>query len=417
MRILLLNHYYWPDVSANAQYGAQLAEDLVAAGMEVHTIASRGDYLGQQAVPLPAYERHKGVHIHRIPVTNFGKKTALARVSDAMSFHMMAFLVSMRIPKPDVIVTQTAPLLVVTSAAWIAWLRSARLIVWCQDVWPDIAFALGLFRKNSYSGRVFRFLSYRSMRRADRVAAIGRCMHAYLLNGVGLRPEQVVLHHNWGDSREVYPVPHGENPFRDRLGLNGRFTVLYSGNMGWGHPFDSIMEAARTLADDPRIHFLFIGDGQRKPFVEDYVSRHRLANVTLLPYQPYALLPQTLSAGDVHLVSLDERLDGLIIPSKFYGALAVSRPVIFLGSARNEIAHVLRETGCGLQLPTRDTAALTTAIREAADHAEEWRKKGRNGFTAFRGLYDREAGSARYVELIRTFDDRERIRRFGNGHR
>ena len=402
MRILLLNHYYWPDVSANAQYGTQLAEDLVAAGMEVHTIASRGDYLGERSRPLPKYEMHSGVHVHRIAVTNFGKKTAFYRVLDALSFHCMAFFVSMRMPKPDVILTQTAPWLVVTYAVWIAWLRSAKLVVWCQDVWPDIAFALGLFRTKSYSGRIFRFLSYKSMRRADRVAAIGRCMQRYLTNGMGLTHEQVVLHQNWGDSRDLHPVAREENAFRNALGLNGKFVVLYSGNMGWGHPFDSIMAAVKTLAADQNLHFLFIGEGQRKPFIEDYVLTHQLQNITLLPYQSYELLSQSLSAGDVHLVCLDERLDGLLIPSKFYGALAVARPVIFLGSSQNEIAYVVEETRCGIQLPTVDTGLLVRSIRDAASQRDEWQEKGKRGFLAFQASYNRETGTGRYVALLQS---------------
>jgi glycosyltransferase involved in cell wall biosynthesis len=406
MRVLILNHYYWPDVSANAQYGTQLAEDLVRAGMEVHAIASAGDYLGRRKTPLARYEEHNGVRIHRVPVTNFGKGTAGRRVLDAASFHFMAFLVAMRLPRPDVLVTQTAPLLIVASARWISWLRRSRLLVWCQDVWPDIAFALGLFRRKSYSGRIFRLISRASMRRADRIAAIGRCMQVHLAATLRAKPGQIVYFPNWGDDRDLKPVAHEENAFRRSHGLDGRCVVLYSGNMGWGHPFESIMEAASRLAGDERIRFLLIGDGQRRPYIEDYVRGHELGNVILLPYQPYEQLSLSLSAGDVHLISLDERLDGLIIPSKLYGALAVARPVLFLGSERNEIAYVLRDTGCGRRIDPSDPAALVDALLDVAERAGEWRERGRRGYEHFLRTLTREQGTGRYVRLLRELAER-----------
>ena len=404
MRILLLNHYYWPDVSGNAQYGTQLAEDLARAGMEVHAIASMGDYLGELRTPRAKEEVHNGVHIHRVPVTNFGKRTAWQRIFDALSFHLMAFFRALRLKKPDVIITQTAPLLIVTTAALLAFLRRAKFVIWCQDVWPDIAFALSLFRPRSYSGRLFRWISHGSMRRADRVVAIGRCMARYLEDTVRIPAGRIMLHPNWGDSRDIAPIPHADNAFRRQFGNGDAFVVLYSGNMGWGHPFESIMEAIRRLRDNAAIRFVLIGGGQRRPFIEEYIRDHALDNVTLLPYQPYALLAQTLSAGDLHLVSLDERLDGLIIPSKFYGALAVARPVLFIGSDKNEISYVIDESGCGARVAPGDGNSLIEQILEAASHREVWQQKGRAGYEEFLAHYRRETGTARYIALLEALE-------------
>ncbi|MBI5648113.1 MAG: glycosyltransferase family 4 protein [Ignavibacteriae bacterium] len=402
MRILLLNQYYWPDISGNAQYGTQLAEDLAAAGMEVHAIASRGDYLGERTEPLPAEEVRNGVFIHRVPVTNFGKRRPWTRLADALSFHIMAFLRAMRLARPDVIITQTAPLLIGVPAALLATLRRARLVVWCQDVWPDIAFALNLFRTKSYSGRLFRVVARAAMRRADRVAAIGRCMQTYLVQHAGLDERAVVYHPNWSDSRDLRPVAPELNQFRKAHGLNGAFVVLYSGNMGWGHPFESIMEAARRLRDRRDIRFLFIGGGQRRQYIEDTIRDAALDTALLLPYQPLDVLSESLSAGDLHLVSLDPRLDGLIVPSKFYGALAVGRPVLFVGSPNNEIARVIDEAGCGQRVDPDDPDALTEAIRAAADTPDLWASMGGRARDAYTTLYTRESGTARYAELLRA---------------
>ncbi len=401
MRILLLNHYYWPDFSGNAQYGTQLAEDLAAAGAEVHAIASRGDYLGERKAPLPAEEVHNGVYIHRVPVTNFGKRKAWQRLGDALSFHTTAFFRAMRLPRPDVIISQTAPLMMVTTAYALSRLKGARLLVWCQDIWPDIAFALNLFRRKSVSGRIFRGISHWSMRRADLVIAIGRCMESYLRTKLRIPSERIVLQQNWGDSLAIRKTPQTENGYRKKMGLAGKFVVLYSGNMGWGHPFESIMEVVRRLREAEHIRFLFIGGGQRKPYIEEFLTVNSLHNAVLLPYEPSENLSETLSAGNVHLISLDPRLDGLIVPSKLYGAMAAARPVIFLGSDRNEISTVLAECGCGMRLDPGDADALQALIAGAAENPQVWADMGERGYSEYREKYSRERATGRYAELLR----------------
>jgi glycosyltransferase involved in cell wall biosynthesis len=75
-----------------------------------------------------------------------------------------------------------------------------------------------------------------------------------------------------------------------------------------------------------------------------------------------------LGVGDVHLVSLDPRLEGVIVPSKFYGIAAAGRPTIFVGSPLGEIARMVAHYRCGYTVSPGDGEALADRIVELASN-------------------------------------------------
>jgi colanic acid biosynthesis glycosyl transferase WcaI len=138
--------------------------------------------------------------------------------------------------------------------------------------------------------------------------------------------------------------------------------VMYSGNMGLGHRFETILAAARSLASNNKIHFVFIGEGARKPQIDAWRQTHNLSTIIMLPYQPRERLRETLSAGDIHLISLDAQVQGFIVPSKLAGILAVGRPVMFLGNEQNSIATAILQAHCGYVIPEGDVSRLRRIV-------------------------------------------------------
>jgi glycosyltransferase involved in cell wall biosynthesis len=165
---------------------------------------------------------------------------------------------------------------------------------------------------------------------------------------------------------------------------------MYSGNMGLGHRFETILEAARLLAPVETIHFVFIGDGAKKPQIDAFRRAHNLKNIMMLPYQPRERLRETLSAGDIHLISLDAKLQGFIVPSKLAGILAVGRPVLFLGSARNSIAAAILQGQCGQVIPEGDATQLQEKIRGFTRNPEHRLRLGKSARNLFEREYDRK---------------------------
>ncbi|HEY6138907.1 MAG TPA: glycosyltransferase family 4 protein [Thermoanaerobaculia bacterium] len=363
MRVLLLNRYFPPDHSATSQMAGDLAFFLARRGHDVVAITSRQRY-DEASARLPARERVNGVEIVRIATTRFGRGFLPGRALDYVTFYLSAFVALLRrARRGDAVVAMTdPPLLSVVAAIACAW-KGARLVNWVQDLFPEVATALGV--------RVPGVLRLRdwSLRRAAINVALSDAMAAR----IRARGARAVVRHNWADAA-LHPVEK-----QDLFGLGDAFVVAYSGNLGRAHEFATIAAAMRRLGDNARIRFLFVGAGAQLDVV-----RHSAA--VFAPYQPRETLSESLSAADVHLVSLQPQLEGLIVPSKFYGVLAVARPVIFVGAPGGELARIIRERDLGYVVAPGDDAALVRAIEELAADNERAAAMGRRG----RALYDEQ---------------------------
>ncbi len=162
---------------------------------------------------------------------------------------------------------------------------------------------------------------------------------------LGVAPEKIRLISNWADASVLKPVLHEENDLRRVWGLDGKFVVGYSGNLGRAHEYETLIDAIARLEDDPPsgppVVWLFIGGGALYEEFALQTSRRHLTSVVFKPYQSRDMLSQSLSAADVHLVSLRPELEGLIVPSKFYGITAVGAARDFHRSRgrRNRTPH------------------------------------------------------------------------------
>ncbi len=326
-KLFALNRFYAPDHSATAQLLTELAEHLAAAGHEITVITSRLRYDDPEA-RLPARERIGGVEVRRVWTSRFGRHRLLGRAVDYATFYLAATVELLRLARPgDVVLVKTDPPLLSVPAALVAALRRCRLLIWCQDVFPEIAAAHGLRLARGLPGRILRWLRNRSFARAERIVAIHPRM-AEKLAGLGVPRERIAVIENWAPAG-VHPVPPERNPLRRAWGLEGRFVVGYSGNLGRAHDPEGVIELVRRTAGKG-VTWLFVGGGAGMEKLRRVVEQERLADVHFHPYQPRERLAESLSLPDVHLVSLDPRFEGLLYPSKVYGIRAAGRPLLWL---------------------------------------------------------------------------------------
>lgn len=279
---------------------------------------------------------------------------------------------------------------------WARILRTLRRQPYClvvMDLYPWVAIEAGLLRRGAVATRLAQRLAAVTLRGADRVIVIGRCM-AQRVTDLGVAADRIHLIHNWADTDSVRPVAVAERldeRFRDR------FVVLYSGNLGTSHDFHDLLAVADHFREDDGFLFVIVGDGARRREVEDDIRRRELSNVLLLPFQPEARLGETLAAGDVHFVSLRRGFEGLVVPSKAYGSLAASRPIVYQGSREGEIARMIEEEGVGIVVAPGDVDDLAAALQLARD-GDDWRRaagerarglaEGRYGVAAALALYE-----------------------------
>lgn len=369
--ITVLNRVYLPDEAATGQILAELAESLIQKGWEVKVITS------QTIAGSASSETINGVRVERVAGLPFTRKNNWWRALSYVSLYPALFWRGLRSGRADVIVTMTDPPLLLVLGSLLAFLKRAKSVHWAQDLYPEVAATLGVIHPSGFVAQVLRWLSTACLKGYDRIVCIGRCMHDRLRTR-GIDDSAIAMIPNWADTDKVQPLPRAENPFRQRIGLNGEPVVMYSGNFGLAHNFSAIIEAATILSDEqPEVSLLFVGGGPRLAEVKTGVERAGLRNVRFLPFQPKEHLAESLSAADLHLACMQEDMNGLVVPSKVYGILAAGRACVFLGPSESEVARVIEEFDCGSVLPEKtDGRILANAIRKWLQSTDKLRRAG-----------------------------------------
>jgi glycosyltransferase involved in cell wall biosynthesis len=273
LKFLLLNQTFHPDVMASAQYLTELACALVERGHEVTVVTSRRAY-DHPATRFPGQETWRGIRIHRVASTAFGKGAKWRRAVDFASFMFSCGARLARLPKQDVVVALTSPPLISFLGAWLARLRGSRFAHWVMDFNPDEAIAAGWLRPGSFVARLLERMSRFSLKRAHKIIALDRFMRDRIV-AKGIPPEKVAVIPPWSQDDQVRYDAAGRERFRARHGLVGRFVVMYSGNHSPIHPLDTLLEAAKQLANEPAIVFCFIGGGSEFQRVKQMAGQGR----------------------------------------------------------------------------------------------------------------------------------------------
>jgi putative colanic acid biosynthesis glycosyltransferase WcaI len=391
-RLLVLNQYYWPGVEATAQLLTELCEAL-AEDTEVKVVT--GVLHGHEDAPRRVVQN--GVEVVRVPSTSFERSKLGARAANYATYLTSALLRGLRGPRPDVVLCMTDPPIVADIALLLARRYRVPLVVISQDVFPEIAVQLNRL-ENPVAKRLLRGLVSLYLRRADRIVAIGDTMRRRL-EEKGARPDRVRVIPNWVDTSRLVPWEKA-NEWARKIGVDKKFVVMHSGNVGHAQDLDSLVRAATFLRDLDDLSIFIIGTGARHAELVALAELLEVDQVTFLYYQSRGVLPQSLSAADVHVVGLAPGLAGYVVPSRLYGILAVARPVIVAAEAESETAQVVARIGCGVVVPPGRPELLARAIRDAHDGKYDLAEMGRRG----REWVEREADSSvavgRYRDLL-----------------
>lgn len=368
--VLLINRVYPPARGASGRVLRDLAREMARAGWQVSVLTTGEKTFSEKDGGITVYRVRTGQN----PKGFFGYARILARL----------YFAAMGQARHDLVVTLTDPPLLVTIGRRFAKKRHCAHMHWCHDLYPDLFPSIGV----NMPGFLLKSLSRtarRSMNKSGKVIAVGRCMGKYLAH-TGVETGRISVIPNWPDQEIVdvqrktrsndvrmkNDVPNArpaEQLIRDP---SPRFRILYAGNIGRAHPMNTILEAAEVLSVHPEIEFAFVGDGPNHDRLASERARRGLQNVKLLPYQPASMLKDLMESGDLHLVSMRDDAAGLLVPCKFYSALAAARPTIYIGPDDTEIARIIKDYGCGAIVPQGDGNRLAQAILYFRNEPGAW---------------------------------------------
>ncbi len=380
--ISIVTQFYPPDYAATGQFIHDLASALVNEGHSVDVYTEMPGYAFREN-NAPRYEEMQGVHVRRSGSAAVIPKRIRSKLLSSLTFWLRC-LVKLRhnaLRGKHLLLTSAPPFL-----GLIGWIYNILLghqyscIVY--DVYPDVAVRLGVVKPNHWVVKIWHFVNQLIWHRATSLIVLSEPMRDLLIRSHPAIAEdmraKIHVIPSWGNPNEIQPMPKSQNWFAREHDLVKPFVVLYSGNLGRCHDADTLIECAELLETQPHIKFVFIGNGVGSTQIRHLKEQGKLPNVIQLPYQDREVLPFSLTACDLSLVSVKENVDDVVAPSKVYGMLAAGRPIAAVCPTGNYLEQMLTDGQCGNSFRNGDAVGLAAFILDLAQRGEAASQLGRN---------------------------------------
>ncbi len=406
-RIWLVSELYYPEETSTGYYITRIAEGL-AGEFEVHALCGQPTY-SARGLRAPRTESHNGVAIERCIGTTLDKNVLPFRIINLITLSLSIFFRALsQFKRGDLVLVVTNPPSFPFIASVVCRLRVARYLLLIHDNYPEILIAAKKAKPTGLFVRIFNRLNRRLYRGAEQIIVVGRDMKKLLSKKMNGDKSPVVIIPNWAELELVQAVPRSDNPLLAELGLSEKFVLLYAGNMGYPNDLDSILYCAEKLLDKEKYHFVFIGAGVKKRWLEFTVKANGLRNVTVLPPRPRSEQTIFLNACDIAVISFVDRMLGVSMPSRTYNTLAAGKPIIGIADPNSELSMVIKEEQVGWVVSPGEKEELMKAIIEAASSSQRLDEMGARARRAAENKYSLETAIKEYLAVFRGFDDFER---------
>lgn len=412
-RFWIVSELYYPQETATGYLLTQLAEGLAGRlahdGSQEVGVISAMPHAGADGRQPQEFEERTGVHIHRCRASAFDKNKLLLRLVNAVTQSLaLAWGAWRRVRRSDSVLVVTNPPTLPFLVAAICRLKRARCILLIHDLYPDAAVVAGVLKARSWAARTAAWLNCLLYRQVDCIVVLGRDMQERVRACLPDQPQRVVVIPNWTEPDAIQPRARDETELVRELNLAGKFIVQYAGNMARVNDVETLLAGAEQLRTRTDIHFLFVGAGAKRAWIEEQVAARGLANVSLISSRPRSQQADFLNACDVGVVALCRGMYGVSVPSRTYNILAAGRPVLAIVQPGSEIARMVEEEGAGWVVPPGEAALLAQTIRRLADNRELLAAAGRRARQAAETTYSLQAVLDAYQLLMQQLNHSSR---------
>jgi colanic acid biosynthesis glycosyl transferase WcaI len=408
---LILYHFFHPDDVVSARHYSDFAAELVGRGWDVTVLTSdrycrrKGEKIGVRK------ERWKNIQIIRIRRMGWDQGRNIWRIANGLWMMIGWAFKLMTLPRPDVIIMGSDPQFSQFLFPFIKILAPKSILVyWCFDLYPEAILADGANPIVRWAAKKSKHGIKNAYKSLDLLADIGKCM------GRRLAPYEI-------QSQRATLTPwalvepsalEGPDPaMRYELFGDADLALLYSGNMGKAHDFEIFLKLARALAaQNPKISFCFACRGNRYEELKEAVSP-RDSNIRFAPFAKESGVEERLTAADFHLLSLQPGWEGVVIPSKFFGSLAVGKPVLYAGPEGSSIAHWIKEFNLGLVLSAENLPQIAAQILRLAKDKSDLRIWEKNARHVYEENFSKKKVMDEWDLILRSLIKRKRAETIG----
>jgi len=400
VRILLLNLYYPPDTSATAKM-AQTVVEALSSAHEVTVVCGRPSYEPTERRAWRLWETEKasesqqrsGVKIIRVGSTDYSRTEMWRRVLNYLTYVALSVPRASFVPC-DVVLGMTDPPFEGIVAAFVALVKGKPFVYNIRDLYPDMAVGGSIIRAGVLT-RVWERLHRWALRRAARAIVLGEDMRERIV-AKGVKPERVAVVRDGAEICEAGSEHLVDAEVVRAIRGDFKFVLLHAGNLGFYGAWETLLSAARKLADEG-IGLVFVGDGAQRAQIETAAAGCK--NVRFLPFFPASKIASVLSAPDAHIVTIKRGLEGVIVPSKMYGILAAGKPIVAVAPRETDVAAMGEKRGFALWGDPDDAEQVACAVRELLRDGNQIRHMGEAARMAA-NEYDKVKELRKFVRII-----------------
>ncbi|PZO36524.1 MAG: glycosyltransferase WbuB [Pseudanabaena frigida] len=398
--ISIITQFYPPDYAATGQFIYDLAGALAKEGFDVSVFTGMPGYAFRQT-DVKHQENDNGVFVRRTGSMHLISKRIRNKIVGSILF-LIRCVVKFRhkdIRGSHLVLTSAPPFL-----GLIGWFyhkifkHTYSCIIY--DVYPEVAVRLKVIAPNHWVVKFWEFINFLVWERAESLIVLSEPMKELLVRKNKKLAHKIHVIHSWADPKFILPIAKSENWFAKQHGLADCFVVLYSGNLGRCHDSRTILQCVQSLSNRSDIKFVFIGNGVGSQIIATAIASGELPNALQLPYQDRDILPFSLTACDLSLVSILPNVGDIIAPSKIYGILAAERPVAVICPQDNYLRKLVGEGECGACFDNGDAKGLADYICWLASNPPIQKQLGKNARRLLELHYTLDKAIPKYIDAL-----------------
>jgi glycosyltransferase involved in cell wall biosynthesis len=396
--IVLLCQVFHPNPCATSSLLTELVLNLQNHHNKVTVICGFPNEVEDLAVN--SYENFNGIDIHRCGVKINSKAGLWQRIISYAFYVIHATWKLVFLKEKDMIFGVTNPPFLSILLLLVSVITGWKYYFILHDVYPEGLVAVGKLKEKSFITKIWHNLNRYSYQSATKLVVLGRDMKDLLVQNYGLEPDKIEYIPNWSITPTDLPIPIEKNDLAIELGIQNKFVIQYSGNMGLWHDIDTFIRVAAQLKTNKEIQFLFIGNGIRKQKAHQLAQELELTNIIWMDFVPKEQLSTSLTCAHVALISLNTGLEGIAVPCKLYGILASGRAILAQVPAKSEIAYTIIEEECGFVIPPGDVDGLVKRIQQLESDRDLTSKMGLRSFQAYKSKYTIETIAKQFRKML-----------------
>lgn len=405
MKILMLKAYYEPEQYASSYLTNNMIEDYILAGHAVELLAptpTRGvtDEIRKHYVKEPNEVHYEG----KLKVSRFyaprESKNIVLRVLRYVYINFMYILKAISLKDIDIAMIGSTPPTMGVVGAIIKKTKKIPFIYSVQDVFPDSLVHSNLTKENSLVWKFGRTLENLMYKAANKIIVISEDFRQNLIIK-GVPAEKIEVIYNWVDENQVVHIDRDRNVLFDQFNLDrSLFYVVYAGNLGHAQNIEVILKTAKQLNDFKDIRFVIFGGGQQEGHYKQIAEEMKLENVGFYPLQPYSLVSNVYSLGDVSLVTCKKGLGKSAMPSKAWSILSSETPIIANFDKGTDLERIIVDNRLGKFTDSNDVEGLKNAIVEMHSNLSIAKDMGRRGRQFVLENLTRTVGTKQYIDQM-----------------